>query len=149
MPVETAAEVPFGQFSRNVAKMLERMSRQPSSHLPPDHFMPSVNLYEIAEAYLVCVDLAGVDRETIELAVVDNRLILHGRRDVPHCPEDVHKRSHPNKRMKVHLMEIDHGYFGREVEVPEDVDRTNIHAVHRDGLLWVELPKLHVVENMC
>jgi len=144
MPVETAAEVPFGHFSRDVAKLLERMSRQQSSRLPPDHFMPAVNLYEIAEAYVVCVDLAGVDRDTIDLTVVDNRLILRGRRDVPQCPDELHKRSMPSKRMKVHVMEIDHGNFGREVELPEDVDRNNIHAVYRDGMLWVELPKSNV-----
>lgn len=144
MPVETAAEVPFGQFSRDVAKLLERMSRQQASQLPPDHFVPAVNLYELAESYVVCVDLAGVDRETINLTVIDNRLILRGRRDMPRCPDDVCKRSIPSKRMKIHLMEIDHGNFGREVELPEDVDRNNIHAVHREGLLWVELPKMHV-----
>src|SRR5687768_16133569 len=123
MPVEVAAEVPFGELSRDVAKLLERMSRQQSTPLPPDHFMPSVNLYETTEAYVVCVDLAGVDRDTIDLTVIDNRLILRGRRDVPQCPEELHKRSVPNKRMKVHVMEIDHGNFGREVALPEDVDR--------------------------
>jgi HSP20 family molecular chaperone IbpA len=38
-------------------------------------------------------------------------------------------------------MEIDHGSFCREVELPHDVARDRISAVYRDGLLWIELPK--------
>ena len=38
-------------------------------------------------------------------------------------------------------MEIDHGAFCREVELPEDVDRKRIAANSRNGMLWIELPK--------
>jgi HSP20 family molecular chaperone IbpA len=43
--------------------------------------------------------------------------------------------------MKVHLMEIDHGSFAREVELPVDVHKEQITARYVDGLLWIELPK--------
>jgi HSP20 family molecular chaperone IbpA len=38
-------------------------------------------------------------------------------------------------------MEIDHGNFSRDVELPEDVERDQISAAHRTGMLWIELPK--------
>ena len=38
-------------------------------------------------------------------------------------------------------MEIDHGSFCREVELPNDVANDKIIATHRNGLLWIELPK--------
>ena len=41
-------------------------------------------------------------------------------------------------------MEIDHGGFCREVELPEDVDRDRIAANYRNGMLWIELPKTAV-----
>ena len=43
--------------------------------------------------------------------------------------------------MRVHLMEIDHGAFAREVELPHDVIKEGINAKYVDGLLWIELPK--------
>jgi HSP20 family molecular chaperone IbpA len=47
----------------------------------------------------------------------------------------------PPRRVRVHLMEIDHGGFCRDVELPEDVDRDKIRAHYRDGILWIEIPK--------
>ena len=47
-----------------------------------------------------------------------------------------------HKRVRIHLMEIDHGSFCREVELPEDVDRDRIAANYRNGMLWIELPKV-------
>ncbi len=44
-------------------------------------------------------------------------------------------------RYKVHLMEIDHGQFVREVDLPQNVSQDRIHATYHNGLLWVELPK--------
>jgi hypothetical protein len=48
--------------------------------------------------------------------------------------------AHQN-RPKVHLMEIDHGAFGRVVELPRDVQRDAISARYVNGMLWIELPK--------
>jgi HSP20 family protein len=45
------------------------------------------------------------------------------------------------RRVRVHLMEIDHGSFVREVELPANVESDKISAKYRDGLLWVEVPK--------
>ena len=41
-----------------------------------ENWTPNVNLYETEAAYLVCVDLAGVEKEKIEIEVVDGRLRL-------------------------------------------------------------------------
>jgi HSP20 family molecular chaperone IbpA len=54
-------------------------------------------------------------------------------------PEGYSERQKP--RIRVHLMEIDHGNFSREVELPADVEKEVISAVHREGMLWIELPK--------
>jgi len=79
-------------------------------------------------------------KEKIDIEVVAQRLTLRGQRAVP-TPTN-HDSDDPNSpRIKVHLMEIDHGSFSREVELPVDVHKDNIQANHREGLLWIELPK--------
>jgi len=49
--------------------------------------------------------------------------------------------SQPAPRYRVHLMEIDHGKFSREVELPNDIHHEQINATYRNGMLWIELPK--------
>ena len=45
-----------------------------------ENWVPNVNLYETEAAYLVCVDLSGVEKEKIDIEVVDGRLRLSGNR---------------------------------------------------------------------
>jgi HSP20 family protein len=139
MPPITVAG-PYGNFSPQVSKMMEQLSKGYYNFLPSEVFTPNVNLYETDNEYQVCVDLAGVDKEKIDIVVVDNRLSIRGTRPVPPCPTP--PCAEPDKtHMRVHLMEIDHGAFAREVELPEDVIKDRIRAKYNDGLLWIELPK--------
>ena len=105
-----------------------------------ENWTPNVNLYETEMAYLVCCDLAGVDKEKIDIEVIDGRLRLRGNRIVPMRTDTADP---PGSRVRVHLMEIDHGSFARDVELPEDVHHERINARYRDGMLWIELPKKH------
>lgn len=106
---------------------------------PGEVWSPNVNLYETDAAYVVCVDLAGVDKDKIDLEMADQKLTLRGTRQVPMCEAPPGQES---VRVRVHLMEIDHGAFTREVEIPEDVQRDKVAATYRNGMLWIELPKL-------
>lgn len=99
---------------------------------------PNVNLYENDTAYLVCVDLAGVNKEEIDVVVEDQTLRIRGARTVP-APDEA--ADPQQRRVRIHLMEIDHGGFSRDVELPANVEKDQISATHRNGMLWIELPK--------
>jgi HSP20 family protein len=128
---------PFGGMSRQINKLLDQLKGNYYGFKTEETFSPAVNLYETADAYLVCVDLAGVEREKIDLTVEHRMLRLRGRRSTP-LPEG---SADERRRVRVHLMEIDHGSFCRDVELPEDVHSEQINATYRDGMLWIELPK--------
>ena len=87
------------------------------------------------------MDLAGVDKDKIDIVVVDQRLTVRGTRPVPPCPAEAGCNEAENSRMRVHLMEIDHGAFAREVELPEDIVKDQISAKYVDWFLWILLPK--------
>jgi HSP20 family protein len=109
---------------------------------PNENWTPSVNLYETDAAYLVCVDLSGVDKEKIEIDVIEGRVRLRGNRAVPMWSGS--GSTEPSgSRLRIHVMEIDHGPFARDVELPRDVYREKISAKYLDGMLWIELPKKH------
>jgi len=143
-PVLATTDPPFTNLARQMNKLVEQMHKGYYNFLPGETWTPNVNLYETEETYLVCVDLAGVDKAKIDLVVADGRLKVRGARHVPVQPDgDGQAAPDPNqqKRVRVHLMEIDHGSFLREVELPQDVVHEKINANYRNGLLWVEIPK--------
>ena len=147
MPSRTASDPSFSNISRQANKLIDQMQKAYFNFCPSETWTPSVNLYETRESYLVCADLAGVDKEKIEVEVTGQVLKLRGTRAVPaHEEASAETTAHGSpRRVRIHLMEIDHGGFCREVELPEDVDRDRIAANYRNGMLWIELPKTAAV----
>ena len=81
-----AAAGPFGNINPQVQKMMDQLTKGYYNFLPSEVFTPNVNLYETENDYQVCVDLSGVDKEKINIVVVDQRLQIRGNRAVPPCP---------------------------------------------------------------
>jgi HSP20 family protein len=140
MPVETAGEMSFGSMMRQMSRAMDQLQKGVFNFCPSETWTPAVNLYESDAAYLVCVDLAGVDKDRIDVLVVDNQLRLRGTRAVPMLPAEL-QESGESSRLRVHLMEIDHGSFCREVDLPNDVAKEQISARYLNGILWIQLPK--------
>ena len=95
---------------------------------------PAMNVYESPRRYTLVVDLAGLHGEDIELEADAGVLRLSGMRDMPDPREDA-------DRVKIRLMEIDHGWFCRAIELPDDADDRDISATYRGGFLWVVIPR--------
>jgi HSP20 family protein len=140
MSIETATEPNFTSIQRQMQRVLEQMQMGFSNFCPSETWTPNVNLYENDTAYLVCVDLAGVEKDKIDVIVTDQKLTLRGARHVPTPPPEFGADARA-ARLRVHVMEIDNGPFCREVELPADVLHERIAALHVNGLLWIELPK--------
>ncbi len=142
MSIKTASEPSFPNVQRQMQRLMEQMQKGFYNFCPSETWTPNVNLYESDTAYIVCVDLSGVDKDKIDVLVSDQKLTLRGSRLVPLPPSATNgnSESHPGK-MRVHVMEIDHGQFCREVDLPADVVHEQIGAVHLNGLLWIEIPK--------
>jgi len=100
----------------------------------PRSWQPAINAYRCSECLVICVDLAGVDRQRIDLQLEPRHLLIRGCRTPPE-PEEV-----AHKPVQVLLMEIDYGKFEREVFLPSDIAPERVTAEQRNGLLWVYLP---------
>ncbi len=99
-------------------------------------WQPATNVYESRECYYICVELAGVERDRIDVECIEGtRVLLRGTRDSPR-PADT------DAPLSVHVLEIDEGAFRREIDLPEPVDVERIDARHRQGYLWIRLPKI-------
>ena len=100
----------------------------------PSHWAPTLNAYRCADHLVICVDLAGVQKEEIDLLIESRRLLLRGHRAAPEPP------CAPEAPPQVLVMEIDYGPFERELTLPEEVDPERAAAEHRAGFLWISLP---------
>ncbi|MGH7213284.1 MAG: Hsp20/alpha crystallin family protein, partial [Tepidisphaeraceae bacterium] len=127
MSMSVASEPEFGGAARRMGKMIDQIQKGYYNFYPTETWSPNVNLYETDTSYLVCADLSGVDKEKIDVVIDGQALTLRGTRAVPTAPdaEGGHAAgSHTvSGKLRVHVMEIDHGAFARTVELPQDVDK--------------------------
>lgn len=97
-------------------------------------WQPRINLYRCRGRFVVCAELAGVDRSEIDLRVEPTRVVLTGARRPP-APAADH-----GPLLQIMAWEIDDGPWEREIPLPEPVVPDAARAEQRNGLLWIELP---------
>lgn len=95
---------------------------------------PAINVYRCRDGFVVCVDLAGVDRSSIEVCAEPRRLRFAGQRLMPEPGEEA------GPPLQILALEIDHGPFAREVVLPVAIEPRGVLAEQRNGLLWIHLP---------
>ena len=98
---------------------------------PDVGWMPVTDILEGGKEFLVKLDLPEVPRETVEVLIDEDTLIIKGERKL-----------FREKGMDVLRSEIAYGPFERRFLLPETVDETTIKADFKDGVLLVHLPKV-------
>lgn len=92
---------------------------------------PALNAWSNEEEAIVRVELPGFAPEDIEITLAQNTLTLRGAR----------KGEEPKEGEKYHRRERWNGRFTRSFELPFDVDKEQIDADFRNGLLTIKLPR--------
>ncbi len=92
---------------------------------------PPLGLYEASDAYLVTVELPGVEPENLDLSIEGDTLTLKGERMPPETVgEDRYRR---RERL--------FGRWSRSVTLPRRIDAEGVSASFSLGVLTVRLPK--------
>jgi HSP20 family protein len=91
---------------------------------------PAVDIAETIDEYLINLELTEVSKDNLNVSASDGVLIIEGERKLEQ-PEG----------LKYHRVERGHGKFARSFNLPEDVDAEGIRAEHREGMLYLHLPK--------
>jgi HSP20 family protein len=94
-------------------------------------FRPVADVIEVEDAFLVLVELPGLERENVRLEVHGNELAVFGERQPPLNVEGA----------AFQVMERSYGCFSRRFELPEDIDDQAVAASMKAGLLQVRVPK--------
>jgi HSP20 family protein len=102
-----------------------------ADRLRGDHWQPEVDLFETEKAFVVRVELAGVQTRDLKVDVKGDDLRIRGTRRLPE----------PGDLLRLHRMEIASGPFERRLRVPIPFVREAVTAHLADGFLTVTLPR--------
>jgi HSP20 family protein len=104
---------------------------------------PPINVFQCASCFRICVELAGVESDQIEIDVGLDRLWIRGYRKPPEPLQELDMPvTATRKPVRVVRMEIDHGRFEREVEIPKGYDHGKITTEWENGLFWIFMPRV-------
>jgi HSP20 family protein len=102
-----------------------------ADRLRGDRWQPEVDLFETEKAFVVRVELAGVQSQDLRVDVAGDEIRIRGIRRPPE----------PGELLRLHRMEIASGPFDRRLRVPIPFDREAVTANLADGFLTVTLPR--------
>ena len=105
------------------------MERIAAQHGSPG-WVPSVDVYETGDRYVITAELPGIRREDVDVALVNGRVTIRGERRNDTDPGQYHQ------------VERGHGAFSRTFEFADSIVADAISADLRDGVLTVTLPKV-------
>lgn len=94
-------------------------------------WIPKVDLSETNDAYVVRLEVAGVQKDDLDVAMDGSVLTISGHRDMRHIQE----------KEKYIWREREDGRFVRVLRLPTEVVEGAIRASVNDGLLTMHLPK--------
>jgi HSP20 family molecular chaperone IbpA len=98
---------------------------------------PLIEVYETDEALEIVAELAGMDREQIEVLIEGDIISLRGVRPDPAICE----------RRSYHEARIPYGHFAADIYVPFKVDGNAATAIYENGFLRVSLPREREMER--
>ena len=100
---------------------------------------PAADVLETREAFVITVELPGIEREEVAVEIKTRTLWVYGER---------HAAKVRDFDGVYHSLERAHGPFARRFTLPKGVDRAGVRAVFKNGVLEITLPK-ECPENRC
>jgi HSP20 family protein len=91
-------------------------------------FIPTLDVHETEDEYLVLVDLPGVKSEDVVVELTDQVLTISGSRT-------------PVESGEVRRSERPFGSFVRRLTLPKGVDFDKVEAEYKEGVLELRIPK--------
>lgn len=92
-------------------------------------WVPPVDINESDKDFLITVEVPQIDKDDIKVQVQNGMLNISG------------ERKYENEDKKAHRIERYYGSFQRSFKLPDNVKEDEIHADHKNGVLYLSLPK--------
>jgi HSP20 family protein len=134
-------EIRLRRLQGQLGEVAYQITKVHFSHFqdPEPVWRPAVNIFQCDNSIRVCLELAGIDPEQVDVEVNPGRLFVRGYRNPPEpAIMKAHEHTAP---MRVLAMEINYGPFAREIPLPLDLELERIQTEWSDAMLWIVLPR--------
>jgi HSP20 family protein len=120
-------------FSRPLGSYIRRLPRltTETDDAAQSAWTPTLDVSETDGEYLVRADLPAVKKDDVSVTVDNDVLTIAGER----------KFEQVETSEKIHRRESLRGMFSRSLSLPDNVNRSDIRAESRDGVLTIHVPK--------
>jgi HSP20 family protein len=125
-----SAQEEMAQMSPMLAHALGLYAQQSSGRATA--WAPALDISERKDAYLVTVELPGVEADDLEITMEDGLLTIQGERHV----------AHDSSEQQFHRVERRYGAFRRSITLPAQVRAEQIEASVDNGVLQILVPKM-------
>jgi len=126
------AQEEMAQMNPMLAQALGLQAQQGSGRATTTTWAPALDISERKDAYLVTVELPGVEADDLEITLEDGLLTIQGER---HSAQD-------SSEQQFHRVERHYGAFRRSITLPAQVQAEQIEASLENGVLQVVVPKM-------
>lgn len=118
------------KLDKTIAGMFHSMG--PSFSFARTTWKPQLDIYETAEKIFIVAELAGVEKDDLELEINPRAMRIFGKRVA--CA--------PEKNGRYRLAEIQYGYFERILYIRTPINTETVSARYKNGFLHVEMEKM-------
>ena len=119
-------------FRKEVDRFLDRIREGDAFDLlSSSDWVPNLDFAEKKDAFLVKLEVPGIEPKDIEVLYLDGMLTIRGDK----------KREVEEKDTRMYRSERSYGMFVRNLRLPGTVDEKLITATFTNGILMVTLPK--------
>lgn len=138
IPIRRSGMDPIRRFKDEFDSMFDRFFKEPffsdNTLFRKDSFLPVCNIEEQDKKYVIEAEMPGVDPDNIEIEIDGKQLSIKGTREKEVTTED--------EERQMHMVERSYGSFYRSFTLPNNVDTENITADYKNGVLFIDIPKL-------
>jgi HSP20 family protein len=139
-------------------ELFDRLEHQLHQQLQSAERVPAAEVHETPEAYEVVVELPGVDKTAIDVKATERSLVIsaerRSQRELPASnTDDTAAGEAPAPALATAargplLSEFRYGTWSRGFRFPVAIEREQLQAVYRDGLLTVTVPKASTLSTV-
>jgi len=124
----------FGQIASQLEKTVESIFRstQPMFADMERAWRPQMDIYETPEEIIILAEIAGVEKENLNVEISSKAVKIYGKRtEMPRI-----------ENARYRLAEIQYGKFERILFLPSPIDPEIVSATYVNGFLRIRLAKM-------
>jgi len=125
----------FGSLHREIDRLFDDFTRGAltGSQQGQDRLGPSMDVTETDKEITVSVEMPGLERKDIDIAIDDDVLTIRGEKTV--------EEENKDEKKNLHVTERAYGVFYRAIQLPSGVDPSKLQATMQNGVLKITIPK--------